>query len=146
MREKDIGYLSEIWSGERFGLLILGGNSPYPDAFHEKTGNIVTIKFRYDSRKKVNINWDLERDFNPAYTLAKELDTPFYILQFYPQWNENMIKIVKVHPSEKIIVIRQDTPHIDLDKEPNNDVILEILEDKGRMGVQTYYDNLKARV
>jgi len=146
VREKDIGYLSEIWSGEKYRLLILGGNSPYPDAIHEKTGNIVTIKFRYDSRKKANINWDLELDFNPAYTLARELDTPFYILQIYPQWNQNMIKIAKVHPMEKVVVIRQDTPNIDLDKEPINKKMREILDEKGKNGIQLYYDRLKARV
>jgi len=146
VREKDIGYLSETWSGEKYGLLILGGNSPYPDAIHEKTGNIVTIKFRYDPRKKANINWDLEKDFNPAYTLAKELDTPFYIEQIYPQWNQNMIKIAKVHPLEKVTVIRQNTPNINLDKEPNNEKMLEILNHEGRNGIQLYYDRLRAKV
>jgi len=146
VREKDIGYLSEIWSGEKYGLLIFGGNSPYPDGIHEKTGNIVSIKFRYDPRKKADINWDLEKDFNPAYRLARELDTPFYILQIYPQWNENMIKLVKVHPIEKVIVVRQDTPNVDLDKEPINEKMVEVLHEKGKDGIQLYYDRLKARV
>jgi hypothetical protein len=145
IRENDIGYLTEKWCAKNFDIYIIGGNQPFPDGI-DKGGRIITIKFRYDRRKKA-IEYDQEVDFNPSRTLANFLRIPYYLINIYPQWDDQQLKIIKILPSPKLgsrfVSFNQETNNVNLNQEPEVPILKEILEEKGITGIKAFFEKIK---